>query len=54
MRTLALLVLLLFGVATSAGCELVGDIFQAGFWVGTIVVVILLVGIFMLVARVRR
>jgi hypothetical protein len=39
---------------SAAGCELVGDIFQAGFWVGTIIVVILLVGIFALVGRARR
>ena len=54
MRTLAFLVLLLLVTITAAGCEVIGDIFQAGFWVGTIVVVILLVGIVMLVARARR
>ena len=53
MRTLAFLVLLLVSI-TAAGCEVVGDIFQAGFWVGTIVVVILVVGIVMLISRARR
>jgi hypothetical protein len=31
--------LLLFSTATLVGCEVVGDIFQAGVWVGIILVI---------------
>ena len=53
MRTPWIAVLILLSLA-SAGCEIVGDIFQAGFWVGTIVVLIVLAGVAMLAARLRR
>jgi hypothetical protein len=53
MRTLW--VLLILGLAiTASSCELVGDIFQAGFWVGTIVVIIVLIGAGFLFSRIRR
>jgi hypothetical protein len=45
--------LLLALVAASAGCELVGDIFQAGMAVGVIVVVLALALVVWLVAKVR-
>ena len=54
MRTFWLLLLIVCAAITSSSCELVGDIFQAGFWVGTIVVVIVLVGAGFLFSRVRR
>jgi hypothetical protein len=47
---LALLVVL--GIS-SAGCQVVGDIFQAGMWVGMIVVVLVLAGIAFLASKFR-
>ena len=49
-----LLLLLLVSAVTAASCEVIGDIFKAGFWVGTIVVVILIVGIGFLISLFRR
>ncbi len=54
MRNIWLLALLLLASVTAASCELVGDIFQAGFWVGTIVVLIIVVGVGFLFSRFRR
>ena len=44
MRTL-LLFLVLLSTLSLAGCELVGDIFQAGMAVGVIVVLLVIAGI---------
>jgi hypothetical protein len=44
MRTL-LLLLVLLSTLTLTGCELVGDIFQAGMAVGIIVVVLVIAGL---------
>jgi hypothetical protein len=46
MRSLWLFVLLCLSTLTLAGCELAGDIFQAGVWVGVlgIVLVVFIVG----------
>jgi hypothetical protein len=49
MQTL-LLLLVLLSTLTLGGCELVGDIFQAGMAVGVILVVLVIAGI-VLVAR---
>lgn len=46
---LATLSLLLLTSLTLAGCEVIADIFQAGFWVGVIVVLIVLFFIWLLV-----
>ncbi|HLT06326.1 MAG TPA: hypothetical protein VK014_02310 [Cyclobacteriaceae bacterium] len=48
MKNLPLAQLLLFVLlaTTLTGCELVGDIFEAGIWVGVIGVVLLIVLIF--------
>ena len=54
MRTVLLFVLLLLISTTASACELVGDIFQAGFWAGTIVVVLVLLGVGFLVSRLKR
>lgn len=54
MRTVWLFLLLLLITTTASSCELVGDIFQAGFWVGTIVVVLVLLGVGFLVSRLKR
>ena len=49
-----LLLLLLLASVTAASCEVIGDIFKAGFWVGTIVVVIIIIGVGFLVSLFRR
>ncbi len=43
--TLPLAVLLLLA---SGGCEIVGGIFKAGFWIGAIIAVVIVVGLLML------
>lgn len=47
-----LLILLL--VVSTAGCELIGNIFQAGVWVGVILVVLVLALIGFAVSKMRR
>ena len=46
------LLLVLLGMS-SAGCQLVGDIFQAGMWVGVIGVVLVVAIIGFLVSKMR-
>ena len=47
-------ILLIVLLATgAAGCELIGDIFQAGFLVGVIVVVVVLALVGWLIAKMR-
>ena len=46
--------LALLAAVLSTGCELVGDIFQAGMWVGIILVAIVLGLIMLVVSRVRH
>lgn len=53
MRTL-LFVLLLLSTMTLAGCEVIGNIFQAGMWVGVILVVLILAGVAFIAAKLRR
>ena len=50
MRLLQIALIVLLGVLT-AGCSVAAGIFKAGFWVGIIIAVILVVG---LVAMFRR
>lgn len=52
MRAL-LFVLLLLSTLMLGGCELIGDIFQAGVWVGVILVVLVVAGIAFLAAKLR-
>jgi hypothetical protein len=52
MQTL-LLILMLLSTVTLAGCDLIGDIFQAGFAVGVIVVLLAIAGIVFLVSKMR-
>jgi hypothetical protein len=47
-----LLLIVILAMAT-AGCELVGDIFQAGMWVGILMVVLAIGVVMWLVAKVR-
>ncbi len=53
MRTL-LFVLLLLSTTTLAGCEVIGNIFQAGMWVGVILVVLILAGVAFIAGKLRR
>ena len=39
---------------TLAGCDVIGDIFQAGMWVGVILVVVVIVLIGWIVGKFRR
>lgn len=48
-----LLVLLLLSTLMLGGCELIGNIFQAGMWVGMIVVLLVLGGIAFLAGKLR-
>ena len=45
--------LVLFAALLSSGCELIGDIFQAGVWVGVIMVAVVVGLILMLVTKAR-
>ncbi|HEY9176568.1 MAG TPA: phosphatidate cytidylyltransferase [Flavipsychrobacter sp.] len=47
--TIAALLLLL---VTFSGCELVGDIFEAGVWVGVLLVVVVIAGIIFLFRKI--
>ena len=52
MKTNYLLPLFLLAIVTTlSGCELVGDIFQAGMWVGIIVVVGVIALVLWLIAK---
>ena len=53
MRTL-LFVLLLLSTMTLAGCDVIGNIFQAGMWVGMILVVLILAGVAFIAGKLRR
>jgi hypothetical protein len=46
-----LILILLFSAMTLIGCEVVGDIFQAGVWVGVILVIGIIALIVWLVAK---
>jgi hypothetical protein len=48
---LAMLVLL---AVAASGCEMVGDIFEAGIWVGVILVAVVVAAIAFVVAKLRR
>jgi hypothetical protein len=49
----ALSLALLLSTITLAGCEIIGNIFQAGVWVGVILVVLVLGLVFWLFSRGR-
>jgi hypothetical protein len=52
MRVL-LLLLILFSTLMLGGCEVIGDIFKAGVWVGVILVVLILAGVGFVVSKLR-
>ena len=49
-------VLLLLSLALLAlgGCEIIGGIFKAGVWVGILLVLVVLAGVFWIVGKLRR
>ena len=47
------LILLVLVAITFAGCELAGDIFEAGAWVGAIMVVLIIAVIGFIAAKIR-
>lgn len=47
------LVLLVLATVPLAGCELVGNIFQAGMWVGAIVIVLIIAIVGFIAAKIR-
>jgi hypothetical protein len=53
MRTPWLVLLVLVSVL-SAGCEIIGDIFQAGLWVGAILVILVVAAVAAIARRIRR
>lgn len=50
----SLFVALLFMMVTLSSCELVGDIFKAGVWVGVLVVVGIIALIIFLISKARK
>ena len=53
-RMILLSFLTAFFLTAISGCELVGDIFEAGFWAGILIVVGIIVLIFYIIFRMRR
>lgn len=51
--TLLRIVALLLLVLSTAACDAIGGIFKAGFWVGTIVVLVIVIGLMVVVSKVR-
>jgi hypothetical protein len=49
-----LLTLIVLSALLLGGCEVVGGIFKAGVWVGVIAVVLVIVGIGLLVTKLRH
>lgn len=47
----ARLLLIVLLAVTVAGCEVVGGIFKAGFWVGIVIAAVIVIGIFALLRR---
>ncbi len=51
----SLIALLLLSVTTTlAGCEMVGEVFKAGMWIGVIVVVAVIALVLWLLRKMRR
>jgi hypothetical protein len=48
-----LVLLVLLSTLTLGGCEIAGDIFKAGFWVGIVAVVLVVAGIGFVFAKMR-
>lgn len=52
-RNLSRILLIVLLAVAAAGCELVGDIFQAGVWVGVIGIILVVVVVVMVVGKMR-
>ena len=48
-----ILVMVVLASMSSAGCEVVGDIFQAGMWVGAIFIVLIIAIVGFIAAKLR-
>ena len=48
-----MLVLLVVASVSAAGCEAIGDIFQAGMWVGAIFIVLIIAIVGFIAAKIR-
>jgi hypothetical protein len=46
--------LLLTALVSLSACEVIGGIFKAGMWVGIVLVVLVLAGLFWIVGKFRR
>jgi len=46
--------LLLVILLSLTGCEVIGGIFKAGVWVGILLVLVVLAGVFWIVGKLRR
>ncbi len=46
--------LLLVALLSLTGCEVIGGIFKAGVWVGILLVLVVLAGLFWIVGKLRR
>lgn len=53
-NSITLIVLLLASSFLLSGCEALGNIFQAGMWVGVIVVVLIIALVLWLIGKMRR
>ena len=53
-HTSFLLLLLLVVLLSLTGCEVIGGIFKAGVWVGILLVLVVLAGLFWIVGKLRR
>jgi predicted lipid-binding transport protein (Tim44 family) len=51
MNTFSRLLPLLFGLLLLGGCQIAGDIFKAGIWVGVLIVIAIIGGVIWLVSR---
>jgi hypothetical protein len=51
MKNISTFLLLFAAVLTLGGCEIAGDIFKAGIWVGVLIVVAIVGGIIWMVSR---
>ena len=54
MKSINLLVLLFLSTTIFSSCELVGDIFQAGMWIGVIIVVAIIALVLWLLRKIRK
>ena len=50
---LLMLVMVVVASMSSAGCEVIGDIFQAGMWVGAIFIVLIIAIVGFIAAKIR-